>query len=163
MADSEVTTTLDGLVKQLSTAGWKERDGVKARLLDACNALSNVDAVITYLEDSKKGIANLEVRWEIDEIIETLAPPVAPEPEPEPEPEEDPNKPLSASDLVLIYDDPRGLVLYKSKKGERFFATQADPNTGQPQTFELHQQEIEQLKVQLKGSPYWVLGSGEAS
>ena len=77
----------------------------------------------------------------------------------EPAPEEaDPNAPLTASDLNLVYDDPRGFMLHKSKVGERWFATQVDPRTGQPQTFELHAQEIEQIKGQLQGSPYWRIG-----
>jgi len=110
----------------------------------------------------------LEVQWELEEVLEAATPtpdePAAPEPEPEPEPEEvadDPNKPLSAADLNLVYDDPRGLMLHKTRKGpDRWFATQTDPRTGQPQTFELHASEIEQLKTQLDGSPYWLLGAG---
>ena len=115
----------------------------------------------------------LEVQWELEEVLEAATPkaaePPAPEPdaEPEPEPEpapddaEDPNKQLSAADLNLVYDDPRGLMLHKTRKGpDRWFATQNDPRTGQPQTFELHASEIEQLKGQLDGSPYWLLGAG---
>jgi serine/threonine protein kinase len=80
-------------------------------------------------------------------------------PEPPPAAEPDPNRPLTMKDLVTIYDDPRGLVLHRSKVGNRWFATQADPYTGQPQTFELRPAEISQLKAQLAGSPYWVLGA----
>ena len=76
----------------------------------------------------------------------------------EPPKEEVPKK-LNPSDLVLVYDDPRGLLLHRTKTGDRWFATQADPRTQQPQTFELRAQEISQLKVQLAGSPYWVLGA----
>ena len=39
----------------------------------------------------------------------------------------------------------------------------SDLRTGQPQTFELHPQEIQQLKTQLAGSPYWVIGAGGVS
>jgi hypothetical protein len=42
--------------------------------------------------------------------------------------------------------------------GDRWFATQVDPRSGQPQTFELHASEVSQLKMQLMGSPYWVTG-----
>ncbi len=106
----------------------------------------------------------LEVQWELEEALEDTAPklpePPAPEPEPEPEPEPapDPNAALRPEDLVPVYDDPRGLVLYKTKVGERWVATQVDPRTGQPQTFELMPQEIAQLKTQLQGSPYWLVG-----
>lgn len=103
----------------------------------------------------------LEVQWEIEEIIEATAPkkPGQKKAPPPAEPPPDPNRPLSAADLRLVYDDPHGLMLHKSKVGERWFATQVDPRTGQPQTFELHSQEVAQLKTQLKGSPYWLLGA----
>ena len=84
--------------------------------------------------------------------------PAPADPDP-PEEEPDPNAPLTAADLDMVYDDPRGLMLHKSKVGERWFATQVDPRTGQPQTFELHAHELEQLKAQLQGSPFWRLGS----
>ena len=64
---------------------------------------------------------------------------------------------------MLVYDDPRGLMLHKAKVGERWFATQVDPRTGTPQTFELHAQEITALKQQLASSPYWLLGAGGVS
>lgn len=106
----------------------------------------------------------LETRWEIEDILEATTPkkaaparPAAPEPPPAPP---DPNRPLTAADLDMVYDDPRGLMLHKSKVGDRWFATQIDPRTGQPQTFELHAAEVQQLKTQLKGSPYWLLGAG---
>ncbi len=108
----------------------------------------------------------LEVQWEIEEVLETVAPPkAAPAPEAKaeaeaPEAPEDPNKPLTSADLNMVYDDPRGLMLHKTKKGDRWFATQVDPTTRQPQTFELHPSEITQLKAQLAGSPYWLLGAG---
>ena len=82
----------------------------------------------------------------------------AAEEETAPEPA-DPNAQLTAADLDLVYDDPRGFMLHKSKVGERWFATQVDPSTSLPQTFELHSHELEQLKAQLQGSPYWRLGS----
>ena len=58
---------------------------------------------------------------------------------------------------MTVYEDPRGLVLYKTKVGDRWFATQMDPRTGQPQTFELRSHEVSQLRMQLQGSPYWVV------
>lgn len=157
---SDGVQALDGLVQRLAAAGWKERDAIKAELIAVAGSIERGTAV-ARLEDLKKDLV-LEVRWEIDEVIDALAPPpAAPEPESEPEEEpEDPNRPLSAADLKLVYDDPRGFTLHKHKTADRWFATQRDPRTGQPQTFELHPQEIEQLKKQLTGSPYWVLGSG---
>jgi hypothetical protein len=106
----------------------------------------------------------LEVQWEVEEVLDATAPAVdapesepEPEPELEPEPEPEPDRPLTAADLTTVYDDPRGLVLYKSKVGERWFATQVDPRTGQPQTFELRSHEVSQLRMQLQGSPHWLV------
>lgn len=156
---------VDALIAKLREATWKERDAVKAELV----ALASGDAgahVREHLESMKRQEL-LEVQWEIEDVLEATTPKVAPAakpapaaPPPPPEEPADPNRPLTAKDLVLVYDDPRGLLLHKAKVGDRWFATQYDQRTGQPQTFELHPQEIAQLKQQLAGSPYWVLGAG---
>lgn len=100
--------------------------------------------------------ALLEVRWELEEVLEEASPKQAtPKPALEPEPEEDP-----ADDMVLVYDDPRGLMLHRNRAGDRWFATQLDPQTGQPATFEVPAHQVPAIKKQLAGSPYWVLGSG---
>ena len=163
MDNTQVSAALDGIVAKLRGASWKERETVLVDLKSAVEQLGLTPAVERYLEDAKKELP-LEVRWDVDEVIETftVAPP-APEEEPEDEEEEDPNKPLSMSDLNVVYDDPRGLVVYKSKVGERWFASQPDPYTGQPRMFELGPAEIQSLKTQLAGSPYWVLGAGGAA
>ena len=146
---------IDALLGELAAAGWKERDAIKLKLIAACGEQADFSALEEHLLHAKKGLS-LELRWEIDEVIERLKP--APEPEPEAEAEaEDPNRPLTAADLVVVYDDPRGLILHKSKVGERWFATQRDPRTGQPQTFELMPHEASQLRMQLQGSPYWLV------
>lgn len=152
---------IDAIVARLRDATWKEREAVKASLLAAALECPDPTAVVTRLEAAKREITDLEVRWEIDEVIEALVPPVAPEPEEEEEEApEDPNRPLSAADLDLVYDDPRGLMLHRSKKGSRWFATQVDPYSGQPVTQEIPATQLEALKAQLRGSPYWVPGSG---
>jgi hypothetical protein len=157
---------IDLLVRKLVSADWKQRDSVKAELLAAAGAFGDPDAVIAHLEEAKREINSLEIRWEIDEVVEALTPvPAEPETEPEAEPEaepEDPNRPLASSDLDLVYDDPRGLMLHKSKVGERWFVTQVDPYTRQPVTQEIPLDQLEAVKGQLTGSPYWVLGSGQS-
>lgn len=150
---------LDALVARLSGASWKERDPIKAEIEALAQQFPDRKAVLEHLAAGKRSIPDLEARWEIDEVIERLTPPPAP-PVEEP-PKEDPNKPLTSADLTLVYDDPRGLLLHKTKVGERWFATQRDPRTGQPQTFELRPDEIAHLKTQLAGSPYWVIGAGK--
>ena len=155
---AESYAALDELIGRLARASWKERDPIKAELRAAAERFADRKSVLEHLESAKRGIEDLEARWEVDEVIEALTPP--PTKEPEPEKPADPNKPLTAADLNVVYDDPRGLVIHKTKVGERWFATQRDPRTGQPQTFELRSQEVEQLKTQLAGSPYWMLGAG---
>lgn len=160
---------VDKLVEALRKASYTGREPIKQELLALARG-PNGQAVREHLEAVKRGEL-LEVQWEIEEVVEATAPKKtepakkveAPPPPPAPEAPADPNRPLTAKDLTLVYDDPRGLMLHKAKVGDRWFATQFDPRTGQPQTFELHPQEIAQLKTQLAGSPYWVLGAGGVS
>jgi hypothetical protein len=149
---------LDGLIAKLAAASWKERDPIKAQLMEAAGQLPDRKGVLAHLDQARRDIQELEVRWEIEEVIEKLTPPPPAKAEEPKAP--DKNKQLTAADLNLVYDDPRGLMLHKTKVGERWFATQRDPRTGQPQTFELRAEEVSQLKMQLAGSPYWILGAG---
>ncbi|MCB9674258.1 MAG: hypothetical protein H6737_04025 [Alphaproteobacteria bacterium] len=149
---------LDELVAKIGAAKPSEWDALRSRLLEATKGFADVKDVIEHLESAKRSISSLEARWEVDEVIEAITPP--PEPEPSKEEKPDPNKPLTSADLVLVYDDPRGIRLHKSKVGERWFLTQVDPRTYQPQTFELRPEEVIQIKQQLDGSPYWILGAG---
>jgi len=156
------------LIESLRAADYDAREALKAQLIVLAKGADGT-TVREELETIKRGEL-LEIQWEIDDILEASAPPPpeapaeAPSPVDEPAPQETPTEPeqperLTAADLDLVYDDPRGLMLHKSKVGERWFATQVDPSTGMPQTFELHSHEIEQLKAQLLGSPYWRVGS----
>ncbi len=158
---SDVASEIDALVAQVVSTHWKGRDALKASLTELIQGAANRAAAREHLEGKLRDIHDLEVRWELQSVLEETAPPPAPAPEAPPAPpqEEGPKK-LNPSDLVLVYDDPRGLLLHRTKSGDRWFATQADPRTQQPQTFELRAQEITQLKTQLAGSPYWVLGAG---
>ena len=154
---------IDALIAQLRKAKHGDREAIKEELLTLARGPRASEAR-EYMEQRLKGEV-LEVQWEIEEVLEATAPkkpepPAKPAPEPEPEPEQaDPNRPLTQADLKLVYDDPRGLMLHKTKVGNRWFVTQVDPRTGQPQTFELHAQEVQQIKAQLQGSPYWMLGA----
>ena len=159
---------VDTLIDELRATEFESRKPIKDALLEMATG-ENGSAVREHLDNVKKGEL-LEIQWEIDDVLAESAPPppvpVEPEaPEEEAAEEEtapepaDPNAQLTAADLDLVYDDPRGFMLHKSKVGERWFATQVDPSTSLPQTFELHSHELEQLKAQLQGSPYWRLGS----
>ncbi len=155
---ADVLAALDEVIVRLRRASWKERDAIKAELHALAEAAPVRDTVRDHLADAARGISDLEVRWEIEEVVEALKPPPAPVEKP---PEEEAKK--GAPDFVLVYDDPRGLQLFKTKTGDRWAAQQVDPRTGQPMSFELHAQEVEQLKTKLRGSPYWVLGAGGLS
>jgi hypothetical protein len=156
---------VDALIKELRRANPERRAAIREKLVAISTGEENSE-VREYVARAAKGEV-LEIQWELEEIVDLASPPkktvAAPEtpatPEPEPEPAPEPNKRLGPKDLVLVYDDPRGLMIHKTKVGKRWFVTQVDPRTSQPQTFELHAQEVEQLKTQLQGSPYWVLGA----
>lgn len=156
---------IDDLVRRLrATDDDGERAAIKAELEALCRGQAGSDAR-SHLERVARGEV-LEIQWELEEVLEATtpkrpapAPPPTKAPEPPPK-APDPNRPLTAADLDVVYEDPRGLVLHKTRVGERWFATQVDPRTGQPQTFELHPSEVQQVKAQLAGSPYWVVGAG---
>ncbi len=155
---------IDALIVELRAASYSARDAIKTTLIALAGGPAGAP-VREHLESLKKGEL-LEIQWEIEEVLEAVTPKkevVAPPSPPKAEPPPDPNRPLKASDLTLVYDDPRGLMLHKAKVGERWFATQFDPRTQQPQTFELQPAEIAQLKTQLAGSPHWILGSAAAT
>ncbi len=152
---------IEELVKSLRTASTAGREDIKAQLLAAATG-ERGPRVRDLLEHLKRGEL-LEVQWEIEEVLDGAAPKAAapaapPPPAPEPPAPEGPRQ-LSMKDLVTVYDDPRGLLLHRTKVGERYFATQVDPYTGQPQTFEIPAQQFLELKTKLAGSPYWVLGA----
>lgn len=146
---------LDAQIEALVAAGWRERDALKQALIEAAEALPDRDAVLKHIGAARDGLTDLELRWELDEVVETLTP--APDVEPEPEEEEEQS---AASEFTLVYDDPRGLQLYRHKDGVQWVASQTNPQTGQPQSFAVPPEQLTQLKEQLRGSPYWVLGAG---
>lgn len=174
-----ILAQVDGLIRSLRKSVNDDPEPVKAEL--GALATGPEGSTVRDHLSSLMGEELLPVQWELEEVLEASAPPPAAPPaesattdEPEggadTDPDaaadadaeadeaEDPERPLTSADLNLVYDDPRGLMLHKTKKGERWFATQVDPRSGQPQTFELHEQEITQLQQQLQGSPYWVIG-----
>ena len=152
-------------VAGLRGADFDTVERIKSELIALCQG-ENGSRARDALDTIKRGEL-LEVQWEIEEVLEATEPQPAdepepePTPEPEPEPEEDdPNRPLTAADLVAVYDDPTtGILLHRTKKGDRWFLTQVDPMSGQPRTMPLHPEDVKQIKAQLGGSPYWILGA----
>ena len=161
---------VDALIKQLRAANTEQRAAIRGNLLELAKGEQGSE-VREHLERAAKGEV-LEVQWELEEVIDAVTP-KKPAPSTLPPREQtaappEANKRLGPKDLVLVYDDPRGLMIHRTKPAPagtqtppptRWFLTQVDPRTGQPQTLELHPQEVEQLKAQLQGSPYWVLGA----
>ena len=145
---------LEALVTELRTADDDRIEAIKEVLEEACRTHSEARSWLEFRSRSEV----LPVQWEIEEVLEATAPklPPAPEPEPEPEPEPVEDRPLTAADLVLVYDDPRGLALHQTKDGQRWFATQIDPQSRQPQTFELGPADISDVKMRFAGSPHWL-------
>jgi len=155
---------IDALIANLRKAEPSGQATIKEELLTLARG-DHGGQVREYLDNVRRGEL-LETQWIIEEVIDETTPaPVEPPTPPQAEAPEEPeaaaneNQRLTAADLELVYDDPNGLMLHKSRVGNRWFATQVDPRTGQPQTFELHPSEIDQIKAQLNGSPYWLIGS----
>ena len=151
---------IESLIAELQGANAERKAAIYGALEQWCVSDAAQEARSAIEKGARSQI--LTIQWELEEILERTAPePITPpeEPEeeadatPEAEPEGNPEG-LSASDVEMVYEDPRGLILHRTKTGDRWLATQMDPRTGQPQTFELHPQEIDQLKVQLAHSPY---------
>ena len=143
MAVEELVTKLRGLVADPSREDELER--AKEVLLEMVRGPEG-GKVRDHVEGLMRGEV-LEVRWELEEVLEAAAPPpAASAPAPEPEPEE----PAPDDEMVMVYDDPRGLVLHRTRSGDRWFATQLDPSTGQPATFELPPHQVDAVKQQLR-------------
>jgi hypothetical protein len=162
-----VTEMIEAHVLAMRGADEEARDAIKSELIVLCQGPEGSRAR-GALESMKRGEL-LEIQWEIEEVLEAteLKAPEPPAPEEttppeeeEDEAEEDPNRPLTASDLIAVYDDPSaGIMLHRTKNEDRWFLTQVDPMTGQPRTMPLHPEDVKQIKQQLEGSPYWILGA----
>lgn len=149
---------VDALISRLrGTDDDDEREEIKSSLVALSDGIGR-GQLKEYVESALKDEL-LEVQWELEEVVEALSPPkqAAPEPEPEPEPEDDPTqRALRPSELELVYNDPRGLRLFKSTVDTRWVVSQIDPRVGQPVSYELPNEEVERIKQQLAGSPYWL-------
>ena len=149
---------VDALIARLrGTDDDDEREVIKSELVALGDSIGR-NNLREYVENTLKQEL-LEVKWELEEVVEALSPPRQPEPElePEPEPVDDPTqRALRPSEIELVYNDPRGLRIYKSKVDDRWVVSQIDPRVGQPVTYEIPSTEAEQIKLQLAGSPYWL-------
>ena len=147
---------VDDLISRLrGTDDDDEREEIKSSLVALSDGIGR-SQLREYVETALKEEL-LEVQWELEEVVETLSPPKPAAAEPEPEPEDDPTqRPLRPSELELVYNDPRGLRIFKSKVDTRWVVSQIDPRVGQPVSYELPSEDVERIKMQLAGSPYWL-------
>jgi len=137
-------------VRALSKATPEEKTAILSELKQLCMG-ENGDTAIDKIERTARSQI-LTVQWDLEELIELVRPPAPP---PAEEPEEESEDEDEDSDMRMVYNDPRGLVLHCNQDGSRWLATQMDPRTRMPQTFELQQEEISRIKMQLAGSPHW--------
>ena len=109
---------------------------------------------IAQILELRKPKELLPIQWELEEIIEALDPA---DTTPEEDDDDDPcQRRLRASELELVYSDPRGLQLFTSKVDDRWVVMQMDPYTGGMTQKEIPGDQAEHIKRQLAGSPYWV-------
>lgn len=147
---------VDALIARLrSTDDDDERDEIKAEMI-ALSDTAGRSQLRDYVETALKQEL-LEVQWELEEVVEALTPQKQQAAPPPPEPEDDPTqRALRPSEIELVYNDPRGLRIFKSKVDERWVVSQIDPRVGQPVTYEIPGAEADRIKIQLAGSPYWL-------
>lgn len=149
---------VDALISRLrGTDDDDEREEIKSSIVALSDGIGR-SLLREHIENALKNEL-LEVQWELEDVIEALSPPKqdAPEAETEPEPEDDPTqRPLRPSELDLVYNDPRGLRLFKSTVDTRWVVSQIDPRVGQPVSYEIPDEDVARIKQQLAGSPYWL-------
>jgi|WetSurMetagenome_2_1015567.scaffolds.fasta_scaffold638214_1 hypothetical protein len=163
---------IDDLIARMRVADSEEdRTAIKAALESYIRNEGGVEARIALEKAARDEV--LEIRWELEDVIDQVSPPPPPAPKVPIEPEKPAPPPKTAKserappagapipneEPILVYDDPRGLLIHRTRDSAHWYATQVDPRSGEPQTFELVPGEVSALKQQLAGSPYWVLGA----
>jgi len=146
------------LIDQLRRAHGDEDTHQKIRLLlIQLGKECGIGEMVRFLESLKRG-ENLEVKWELEEVIDTLDPPKKSIEDKDAEEDEDnaSGRKLRASELHLCYSDPKGLRIYQSKVDERWVVMQPDPRTGGMVQQELGPEQGKQIQQQLMETPYWV-------
>ena len=101
-------------------------ENAKAQLVQMANTENKSDLVSAIETQKRREI--LLVQWELEEVLNTLNPPK----EDVVEVVDDPSKrQLRMSELELVHQDPRGVMLYRSKVDDRWVVVQVDPYTRQ--------------------------------
>ena len=139
------------LISELKTASVNRQDAICEELLaigqsDPATAASLLTELVKF--------ERLSIQWLIEEVVEQLVPPSE---ESEEEVDDPSTRPLRSSELELVYDDPRGIRLYRSKVDDRWMLIQIDPQSGMPMQQELQAEQATPILRQLAGSPYWLV------
>ena len=71
MSEEQLSEQVAVIIVALTEANWRDRESIKDRLMKLGDGQG--PALIQELEREKKGLS-LEVRWEIEEVIEALTP-----------------------------------------------------------------------------------------
>ena len=126
-APEDSLDAIEQLIAEIQGADPSRQEEIYAALEELC--LSDDSQTAIDLVEKLARSQVLTIQWALEELIERCTPepePVAPvesekdeatQDEKVPE-QEDPNAPLTAADVDVVYQDPRGLVLYRTKDGK---------------------------------------------
>ena len=119
-------------------------ENAKEQLVQLAESENKSD-VVSALETQKRREILL-VQWELEEVLNILNPPK----EDVVEDEDDPSKrQLRMSELELVHQDPRGLMLYRSKVDDRWVVIQVEPYTRQMMRNDITAEQGQNLYQQL--------------
>ena len=137
MTSEELEQYVNDMLIELRSDDDDRIETAKEQLLQLAPTVG-IRTLHSHLESVKRS-EMLVVQWEIQDVLETLIPPVVEE-----EKEDDPTKrELRESELQMMAQVPQqGLVLFKSKVDTRWVLMQIDPYTGQL----MGKQELDQTK-----------------
>ena len=101
-------------------------ESAKEKLVQLADTENKSDLVSIIETQKRREI--LLVQWELEEVLNILNPPKA---ETEEEVDDPSKRQLRMSELELVHQDPRGVMLYRSKVDDRWVVIQVDPYTRQ--------------------------------
>ena len=101
-------------------------ESAKEKLVQLADTENKSDLVSAIETQKRREI--LLVQWELEEVLNILNPPKA---ETEEEVDDPSKRQLRMSELELVHQDPRGVMLYRSKVDDRWVVIQVDPYTRQ--------------------------------
>ena len=144
---------IQAIVESFRSADDSQYESLRNQLVEIAQAYG-VSNMVTFLESAKRA-ERLEVQWELEDVIDILEPPKQ-DKKPDDDEDDPAGRHLRMSELELVYNDPRGIRLFKSKVDDRWMLMQLDPRSGQMMQQELNAEQGAHITSQLGGSPYWL-------